>query len=55
MVHKESSLMTSARAIIECMKMEAIEKVFCVPGESYLPVMDAILDEPSMKLDICTA
>ena len=50
MVHKESPLMTSARAIIECMKMEAIDKVFCVPGESYLPVMDAILDEPSMKL-----
>ncbi|MGP4075398.1 thiamine pyrophosphate-dependent enzyme [Halobacillus sp. K22] len=50
MGHNESSILTSARAIVECMKIEAIEKVFCVPGESYLPVMDAILNEPSMKL-----
>lgn len=41
---------TSAHAIVECMKIEGVNHVFCVPGESYLPIMDAIYDEPSIKL-----
>ncbi|WP_173916774.1 thiamine pyrophosphate-binding protein [Halobacillus sp. Marseille-Q1614] len=47
---KQTEQMSSAQAIIECLKIEGIQKVFCVPGESYLPVMDAIYDEPSIKL-----
>lgn len=42
--------LTGARAIVECLKREQVEKVFCVPGESYLPVMDAIYDEASIDL-----
>ncbi|WP_149474854.1 thiamine pyrophosphate-dependent enzyme [Oceanobacillus polygoni] len=42
--------MTAARAIVECMKREGIQKAFCVPGESYLPVLDALYDEPSIQL-----
>lgn len=42
--------MTAARAIVECMKQEGIQKAFCVPGESYLPVLDALYDEPSIQL-----
>ncbi|KGP93010.1 acetolactate synthase [Pontibacillus chungwhensis BH030062] len=42
--------LTSAHAIVECMKIEGVKHVFCVPGESYLPIMDAIHDEPSIKL-----
>ncbi|MCP3026399.1 thiamine pyrophosphate-dependent enzyme [Halobacillus sp. A5] len=42
--------MTSAQAIVECIKLERINQVFCVPGESYLPVMDAIYDESSIEL-----
>ncbi|MDQ0214151.1 acetolactate synthase-1/2/3 large subunit [Oikeobacillus pervagus] len=42
--------MTGAKAIIECLKMEGVTKVFCVPGESYLPVLDAIYDEPTIDL-----
>ncbi|KHE67132.1 thiamine pyrophosphate-binding protein, partial [Halobacillus sp. BBL2006] len=44
------SRLTSAQAIVECLRLEGISKVFCVPGESYLPVMDAIRDEPDMEL-----
>ncbi|MFS0674587.1 thiamine pyrophosphate-binding protein [Ornithinibacillus sp. 179-J 7C1 HS] len=42
--------MTAAQAIVECIKREGIEKVFCVPGESYLPLLDALYDEPSIDL-----
>ncbi|WP_077622873.1 thiamine pyrophosphate-dependent enzyme [Sediminibacillus massiliensis] len=42
--------LTSAKAIVECMKLEGVSHVFCVPGESYLPVMDAIYDEPAISL-----
>ncbi|SDO68666.1 thiamine pyrophosphate-dependent enzyme [Halobacillus aidingensis] len=42
--------MTSAEAIVSCLQRQGISKVFCVPGESYLPVMDAILKEPDIEL-----
>ncbi|SFB16138.1 acetolactate synthase-1/2/3 large subunit [Lentibacillus halodurans] len=41
---------TAARAIVECMKIEGISHTFCVPGESYLPLLDALHDEDSIKL-----
>lgn len=42
--------MTGAQAIVEVFRLEAVEYVFCVPGESYLPLMDAIYDEKSIQL-----
>ncbi|MEK5521736.1 thiamine pyrophosphate-binding protein [Heyndrickxia sp. FSL W8-0423] len=47
---QKKRVMTGAKAIIECMKIEEVSKVFCVPGESYLPVLDAIYDEPTIDL-----
>lgn len=51
--HQAKIKMTAAQAIVECMKRESVEKVFCVPGESYLPLLDALYDEPEM--DVITA
>lgn len=42
--------MTAAQAIVTCMKKESVSKVFCVPGESYLPVLDALYDETSIDV-----
>jgi len=36
--------MSAAHAIVECMNRASVQKVFCVPGESYLPVLDALYD-----------
>lgn len=47
---KLTKTMTAAQAIVECIKRENIDKVFCVPGESYLPVLDALYDEPSIQV-----
>lgn len=48
-----SLVMTSAQAIVECMKKEKVDKVFCVPGESYLPLLDALYEEQT--IDVITA
>ncbi|MFZ3577965.1 thiamine pyrophosphate-binding protein [Virgibacillus sp. DJP39] len=42
--------MTAAQAIVECMKLEEIKHVFCVPGESYLPLLDALYDTESIEV-----
>ncbi|AXI09792.1 acetolactate synthase [Oceanobacillus zhaokaii] len=42
--------MTAAQAIVEMLRREGIREVFCVPGESYLPLLDALYDEPSITV-----
>jgi acetolactate synthase I/II/III large subunit len=42
--------LTGAQAVVECIRREEINHVFCVPGESYLEVMDAIYDVDGMEL-----
>ncbi|EKN63455.1 thiamine pyrophosphate-binding protein [Schinkia azotoformans] len=43
-------VMTGAQAIVECIKLEGIRHAFCVPGESYLELLDAIYEEESIQL-----
>ena len=48
--HVTATKMTAAEAIVACMKKEGVSKVFCVPGESYLPVLDALYGEASIDV-----
>lgn len=47
--------MTRSAAHILAASLEAhgVDIAYCVPGESYLPLTDAILDFPKMKLVVC--
>lgn len=36
--------MTAAQAIVESLKREQVRNVFCVPGESYLAILNALYD-----------
>lgn len=36
--------MTGARAVAECIRRESVEHAFCVPGESYLGIIDALYE-----------
>ncbi|MGO4409422.1 MULTISPECIES: thiamine pyrophosphate-binding protein [unclassified Brevundimonas] len=38
------ALGTAARRLVDTLVMNGIDKVFCVPGESYLAVLDALAD-----------
>ncbi|WXB94831.1 thiamine pyrophosphate-dependent enzyme [Bacillus sp. FJAT-52991] len=49
----ETKTLTGGQGVVACLKRAGVAKVFCVPGESYLPVMDAMYDEPSIELISC--
>ncbi|PWA12854.1 acetolactate synthase [Pueribacillus theae] len=42
--------MKASDAIVEVMKRENVSHVFCVPGESYLPLMDSIYEAKTIKM-----
>jgi acetolactate synthase I/II/III large subunit len=48
--HQTGQNMTGAEAIVKCMELEGIAHAFCVPGESYLSLMDAIYDSEGITL-----
>ncbi|WP_233272802.1 thiamine pyrophosphate-binding protein [Paraburkholderia acidisoli] len=35
---------------MDALKLHGVERIFCVPGESYLEVLDALHDHPDMEL-----
>ncbi|WP_164670059.1 thiamine pyrophosphate-binding protein [Virgibacillus doumboii] len=47
---RTAKTLTAAQAIVECINIEGIKDVFCVPGESYLPVLDALYDEANIHV-----
>ncbi|MGX1746027.1 MULTISPECIES: thiamine pyrophosphate-binding protein [unclassified Brevundimonas] len=45
---------TAARRLVETLVMNGVDKVFCVPGESYLAVLDALADvRDQIEVIIC--
>ncbi len=44
--------MRSAETIVKCLEAHGIERVYCVPGESYLALLDALY-ESSIEVIIC--
>jgi acetolactate synthase-1/2/3 large subunit len=45
-----NSAMTAGRVLVAALRLHSVERVFCVPGESYLEVLDALHDEPQIEL-----
>lgn len=43
----------AARVIAATLDAHGVDVAFCVPGESYLPLTDAFLEFPNMKLVVC--
>ena len=37
---------SGGKALVDQLELHGVELAFCVPGESYLPVLDALLDSP---------
>ena len=44
---------TAAEALIEFLAAQGIDRAFCVPGESYIALLDALHAHPSMDLVTC--
>ncbi|NBB82626.1 MAG: thiamine pyrophosphate-binding protein, partial [Alphaproteobacteria bacterium] len=44
---------TGARLLVDQLILQGVERAFCVPGESYLAVLDALHDVPAIDLVVC--
>ena len=44
---------TGAQILVEQLKIHQVDHVFCVPGESYLAVLDALHDAEGIKIVTC--
>ena len=51
MVH--TSTPQAARLLVDCLIEQGCERIFTVPGESFLPVLDALHDSPQIDLVTC--
>jgi acetolactate synthase-1/2/3 large subunit len=41
---------TGGQILIGALRSQGVDRVFCVPGESYLPVLDALYDTPEIAV-----
>jgi acetolactate synthase I/II/III large subunit len=41
---------TAGRVLVQALQAQGVDRVFCVPGESYLEVLDALHDAPQIQL-----
>jgi len=41
---------TGARVLVDQLLLQGVNQIFCVPGESYLDVLDALVDSPSIRV-----
>ncbi|MET0269004.1 MAG: thiamine pyrophosphate-dependent enzyme [Sphingomonas sp.] len=48
-----ASSRTAARALVDTLVAQGVAAVFCVPGESYLAVLDALADTPAIRVVTC--
>lgn len=48
-----SALHTAARSVVATMAGHGVDRVYCVAGESYLAVLDALVDAPGIDVVTC--
>ena len=53
MDHSARPNLRAADALVATLKAHGIDRIFCVPGESYLAFLDALHDEPAIQLITC--
>jgi acetolactate synthase-1/2/3 large subunit len=51
-MHKPTPQRTAAAALVEQLVINGVKHVFCVPGESFLPVLDALRDS-AITVTVC--
>jgi len=44
---------TAAQRLVETLRLNGVDRAFCVPGESYIAVLDALVDERAIHLVTC--
>ena len=49
----EPDTTTGGRLLVDCLLAQGCERIFTVPGESFLPVLDALYDTPRIETVVC--
>jgi acetolactate synthase-1/2/3 large subunit len=50
----QTALRTGGQVLVDALRINGVERVFCVPGESYLAVLDALYDKgEDIALTVC--
>ncbi len=52
MTHTGPAVRTAAQVLVEQLHIQGVQRVFCVPGESYLAVLDALKDS-GIEVVVC--
>ena len=43
-------MLTGGQILVAALRRQRVERIYCVPGESYLPVLDALYDVPDISV-----
>jgi acetolactate synthase-1/2/3 large subunit len=43
----------AAELLVDCLRRQGADRIFCVPGESYLTLLDALHDAPDVQVVTC--
>ncbi|HEX9702133.1 MAG TPA: thiamine pyrophosphate-binding protein [Rhodospirillales bacterium] len=49
----KNNLRTGGQLLVDGLRLNGVDRVFCVPGESYLAALDAFHDVPEIQLVVC--
>jgi len=49
---ESSGTRVGGRILVDALRVNGVDRLFCVPGESYLEVLDALYDTPQISLVI---
>jgi len=53
-MNQNMPLQTGGQILVDCLRVHGVELAFCVPGESFLPVLDALYDaRDEIRLIVC--
>src|SRR5580658_7006995 len=44
---------SGGRVLIDALRLHGVDRIYCVPGESFLAALDALHDTPEIQLVIC--
>ena len=50
---KPNDTRSGAEVLIDALKINAVERIYCIPGESYLAALDALYDRSEISVIVC--
>lgn len=53
MTTQTDSTSNGARILVDQLRIHSVDRIFCVPGESFLAVLDALVDAPEIAVTTC--